>query len=234
MKIYIGCDVRELQAADVCTRSIRRFNKDIEIEELHFSSVKDYERPYSVRGSQYIDGPTGQPFSTEFAFTRFMVPYLNDYQGWALFCDCDFLFRADPMEIMEFADPESAVMVVQHDFTPKTNIKMDGCVQKPYFRKLWSAFTLWNCAHPSIRKLGPKEVNNKDGLWLHQFRWLDDDKIGVLPEEWHWVLGRNGPISPTTHYRVSTDIKAYHYTEGVPIMPGFENCYKATEWQGYL
>ena len=33
--------------------------------------------------------------STAFSFTRFLVPYLMGYEGWALFMDCDMLCRAD-------------------------------------------------------------------------------------------------------------------------------------------
>jgi len=232
MKIFIGTDRREPKTAEVCRKSILRYNSQVDIEELHISSVPAYARPYSVRGNQYIDGPSGQPFSTEFAFTRFMVPYLQGYKGWALFCDSDFLFRGDVMEIMQFADDSYPVMCVQHDFKPIRNRKMDGVVQKPYFRKLWSAFTLWNCGHPTNKKLTPDEVNTKPGLWLHQFEWCDHN-IGHLPEEWHWVMGKERPVSPTTHYRRSVDIKAYHYTEGTPEMPGYEDCYKAHEWKAY-
>ena len=30
--------------------------------------------------------------STEFTFTRFLVPHLMNYKGWALFIDCDIIF----------------------------------------------------------------------------------------------------------------------------------------------
>ena len=33
--------------------------------------------------------------STEFSFTRFLVPHLMGYQGWAVFMDCDMLCRGD-------------------------------------------------------------------------------------------------------------------------------------------
>lgn len=233
MRIFIGADRREPKSLEVCKKSIQRFNPTIEIRELHIHQIPEYARPYSIRGNQYIDGITGQPFSTEFAFTRFMVPYLNGYEGWALFVDSDFVFRADPMEVMQYADESFPVSVVQHDFKPMNEVKMDGVAQKPYFRKLWSAFTLWNCSHPLNRSLTPSVVNNRPGLYLHQFEWCHDN-IGPIPEEWHFILGKDKPISPTTHYRHSTDIKAYHYTEGTPEMPGYENCYKAMEWKQYV
>ena len=33
--------------------------------------------------------------STEFTFTRFLVPHLMNYKGWALFIDCDIVFLED-------------------------------------------------------------------------------------------------------------------------------------------
>lgn len=232
MKVFIGADRREPKSTEVCRKSIQRFNPQVEIEELHIAQVPGYARPYSVRGNQYIDGPTGQLFSTEFAFTRFMVPHLMGYDGWALFVDADFLFMGDIMDVMQYADDYFPVSCVQHEFVPTKEQKMDGQTQKPYFRKLWSAFTLWNCAHPLNRRITPHEVNTRPGLWLHQFEWCDHT-IGPLPEEWHWVIGKDKPISPTTHYRHSVDIKAYHFTEGTPELPGYENCYKSELWKAY-
>jgi hypothetical protein len=37
--------------------------------------------------------------SNEFSFTRFLVPYLSNYEGYALFFDCDMLLRGDISEI---------------------------------------------------------------------------------------------------------------------------------------
>lgn len=233
IRIYIGYDSREPKSAEVCRKSIMRYNPTIEINELHIDDIPAYTRPWHKDGARYIDEVTDQPFSTEFAFTRFMVPYLNGYDGWAVFVDADFVFCGDVQDVMNYADDSFPVMCVQHDFLPIAEEKMDGQVQKPYFRKLWSAFTLWNCGHPMNKKLTPSSVNTKPGLWLHQFEWCDHN-IGPLPEEWHWILGRDRPISPTTHYRHSTDIKAYHFTEGTPELPGYENCYKSELWKGYL
>ncbi len=33
--------------------------------------------------------------STEFTYSRFFTPWLAGYKGWALFCDCDFLFLGE-------------------------------------------------------------------------------------------------------------------------------------------
>ena len=38
--------------------------------------------------------------STEFTYTRFLVPAIMQYKGWAIFCDCDFIFFKNVLEIL--------------------------------------------------------------------------------------------------------------------------------------
>ena len=81
--------------------------------------------------------------STEFTFTRFLVPALANYKGWALFCDSDIVFLKDVKELFDQAEDKYAVMCVQHDYTPKPGIKMDGQKQTLYPRKNWSSMVLY-------------------------------------------------------------------------------------------
>ena len=233
MRVYIGCDSREREVDEVCEKSIRRFNNAVDIRKLVLDELPVYTRPYHKEHGQYIDDVTGANFSTEFAFSRFLVPYLNDYDGWAVFCDCDFLFRADVMEMSKYMDKRFAVAVVPHDHQPEDLEKMDGQVQSRYFRKNWSSFILWNCGHEKNRRLTPDKVNEMPGLWLHGFQWLDDGEINQLPEEWNWLVGEHGDISPTTHFRDSIDIKAVHMTEGTPLWEKYRNVPFADEWLMY-
>ncbi len=82
-------------------------------------------------------------------------PFLAGFQGWALFCDCDFLWLGDVAELLKFADATKALHCVQHDYRPTETTKMDGQVQTVYPRKNWSSLMLFNCDHPSVRKLTP-------------------------------------------------------------------------------
>ena len=64
-------DVRTLYAyADFYSKH----SKDLDIEHLKLSDVDKnlYWREYKNQ-------------STEFTYTRFLVPYLQDYEGWAMF-----------------------------------------------------------------------------------------------------------------------------------------------------
>ena len=89
MKIFIGYEEAHPEMYDVCKASIKRFSTTHEIYPLRKKKLGMYKRPY-------------QGEATDFAFSRFLVPYLANYQEWALFCDGDFLWRCDPQEITHF------------------------------------------------------------------------------------------------------------------------------------
>ena len=103
-----------------------------------------------------------KPFSTEFSFTRFLVPHLNQYEGFALFMDCDMFFMGDPCELFhKYATIDAPpLQVVKHDYTNTSNTKMYGCPQTNYSRKNWSSFMLWNCGHPSNLNLTVDEIKD--------------------------------------------------------------------------
>jgi hypothetical protein len=134
--------------------------------------------------------------STAFSFTRFLVPYLMDYSGWAVFMDCDMLCRADIADLWGLRDDRYAVMCVQHEHVPREDVKFLGEVQSPYPKKNWSSLMLLNCAR--CRALTPEYVNTASGLDLHRFHWLEgDQEIGALPDRWnHLVDVQAAPEAP--------------------------------------
>lgn len=170
-----------------------------------------------------IDLGDNKPFSTDFAFTRFLVPALSLYQGWALFCDGDFLFTQDIAKLFALADDRHAVMCVQREHEPVETVKMGGLVQSRYHRKNWSSLILWNCAHPANGVLTGYVVNQFNGQWLHAFSWLEDDQIGALPREWNFLAGVDKAGTQAPH--------GIHYTLGIPTMPGCENTPYADLWR---
>lgn len=158
--------------------------------------------------------------STEFSFSRFLVPYLAGYEGWAIFMDNDFLARADIAELWDMRDDSYAVMCVKHDHTPSEEVKFKGTVQTQYEKKNWSSLMLMNCA--KCRALTPEYVNTATGLELHQFKWLGDDAlIGGLPHHWNHLVD---------YYRHDDAAKLIHYTEGGPYFPDYAGCDYAGEW----
>lgn len=248
LKVFIGYDGREPAGYEVALRSLKRHASiPLHIEPLvtaHLRGMGLYWRPEAFRDGRRYDVISDAPMSTEFALTRFLVPALCDFEGWALFCDCDFLFRADVAELFALRDESKAVQVVQHNYQPLDALKMDSQLQAAYPRKNWSSAILWNCAHPAHRNLDLDDINSVRGLKLHAFYWLADVLIGSIPEEWNWLVG----ISPTTatqssvmsEGRYPSDIspqsspRAVHFTLGTPDMPGHEHSAFSEEWRSYL
>ena len=152
MKVFVGYDIREDIAFQVCEYSIHKHQPVAQVIALKQAELRE-----SGVYTRAVDPLS----STEFTFTRFLVPYLADYKGWALFVDCDFVFTADVAELFAKADDRYAVMVVKHDYTPKEGLKMDGCKQLPYPRKNWSSAILWNCAHPANKQMTPDTMTTE-------------------------------------------------------------------------
>src|SRR2546430_2195158 len=146
-RIFIGWDGREPDAYDVARFSLeRRATVSVEIRPIKLDDLR-------ARGLYWREeDPLA---STEFTYSRFLVPFLAGFQGWALFCDCDFLWLADVAELLQFADPANALYCVQHDYCPTEKTEMDGKVQTVYPRNNWASLMLFNCDHPSLRHLTP-------------------------------------------------------------------------------
>jgi lipopolysaccharide biosynthesis glycosyltransferase len=215
MKVFVGWDSREDIAYQVCKHSIVSRNDEVEVTPLKQQELND---------QGIYDRDTDQLSSTEFTFTRFLVPYLTNYEGWAIFCDCDIIFIDDIQKLFSFADEKYAVMVVKHDYTPQQGIKMDGKVQFPYPRKNWSSVILFNCGHPSNKALTPDLVNSQTGQFLHRFQWLEDEEIGELHHEWNWLVN-------WYHEPDDGKPKAIHYTEGGPWFDNYKHCEYGYHWE---
>jgi len=201
LPVFVGWDSREDIAFRVCRHSlVRRASAPVAVTPIIQSELRE----------QGLYTRTPDPLaSTEFTYTRFFVPYMMGYRGWALFCDCDFLFLADVAELFALADDRYAVMCVHHDHQPHENWKMDGAVQTVYPRKNWSSMVLYNCGHPKNRMLTPELLNRETGSFLHRFQWLDDAEIGAVPETWNWLEGWSE--KPAMGHP-----NAVHYTRGGP------------------
>lgn len=223
LPVMIGYDPREHEAFEVCRASLlRRSTIPLHVRALRLPALVEaglYRRPWRMEGGQRFDLIDGKPFSTDFSFSRFLVPALCQYEGWAVFVDCDFAFLADVAELLPFMDESKAVVVCKQAHVPPDAVKMDGQIQTRYRRKNWSSLMLMNCGHPATRRLTVEAVNNEPGSWLHQFDWLRDADIGAMPVEWNWIDGVT-PGAP----------KAVHYTEGGPWFSTHKDVPYAREW----
>lgn len=158
--------------------------------------------------------------STEFTYTRFLVPYLNNYTGIAIFCDSDFLWKCNVEDVLNLIDTTKAVTCVKHDYTSAASTKMDGYKQVSYPRKNWSSLMIFNCDHSDCRVLTPEVVNNETPQFLHRMNWASEDNIGELPLEYNWLEG---------DYRYNSSAKILHFTNGGPWHTSWKGDY-AEEW----
>ena len=215
INFFIGYDAKEDIAYRVCKHSLlKRTSVDVKATSLKLDeliSKKLYTRSIDPLAS------------TQFTYSRFLVPNLMNYNGWAAFCDCDFIFLDDVANLFKDLDDSKAVYCVQHDYTPKEKHKMDGQKQTIYPRKNWSSFILFNCSHASTKKLTLDTVNRESGAYLHQFKWCKDEEIGALDERWNWLEGWTSKHNKKQPFAV-------HFTRGGPWFSEWQDVEYSSEW----
>lgn len=176
--IFIGYDPLERVAANVLADSL-----------VYHSTL-----PLSITmlvKNQLIDNfnrSTDKYQSTEFSFTRFLVPWLMNYRGWAIFMDCDMLCRQNIVNLWKEKDEKFAIMCVKHNHEPSESYKFLGGLQSRYAKKNWSSLMLMNCH--LCHALTPEYIEHVSGLDLHQFKWLDSEGlVGDLPlSQWNHLI----------------------------------------------
>ena len=209
INIFIGYDHREAIAYHVCANSIiRHSSKPVSLTPLALQNMQDYEE-------KHTDG------SNQFIYSRFLVPHLMEYKGWAIFMDGAMLLRDDIEKLWSLRDETKAVQVVKHDYKTKMTEKYLGAKNEDYPRKNWSSVILWNCGHPANAVVTPEFIQTATGAQVHRFTWLDDNLIGELPIEWNWLPDEFG---------VNQEAKLLHYTLGTPSFHDFATTPMGDEW----
>jgi len=232
LNVYVGWDSREDIAYQACRDSILE-NTQANVNVIPLKTFELEEQKVYYRTLCYPD----EKAATEFAFTRFLVPHLNRYQGKAVFVDCDFIFRTDIQKLFDTVMTDLDVCVVKHDYVPKFAIKMDGQRQVVYPRKNWSSLMLFNCASKVCKTLTPQGVSKHTGAFLHRFNWCVDERIGGLPIWWNWLEGEYNlkdqeGIMPRDVWRNGP--YAVHYTNGGPWFPELCKERKIEFWEDYM
>ena len=207
--VFVGYDPREAIAYHTCVNSIiRHASQPVAIVPIALNLFQDYTETHT-------DG------SNHFIYTRFLVPHLMEFQGWAIFIDGDMIVRDDIMKLWNLKELDKDVMVVKHDYQTCMPVKYLGAKNEDYPRKNWSSVILWNCNSFPNRRLTPEFVQKSSGSFLHRFSWLDDSRIGELPSEWNWL---------PDEYGVNLNAKLLHYTLGTPCFQEFADTPQADEW----
>jgi len=183
--IFIGFDPRERAATNVLIDSLYQHST------MPLAITPLVTPQLEAQGLYWRQRDPRQ--STAFSFSRFLVPRLMNYDGWAIFMDCDMLCRSDIAELWALRDENYAVMCVQHEHVPSEDVKFLGEVQSRYEKKNWSSLMLFNTGR--CQALTPEYVNTATGLELHRFHWLNDDSaIGALPlERWNHLVDVQDP-----------------------------------------
>lgn len=174
--VFIGYEPRQPLAYTVCQSSIiRGASKPVAITPLTLKTL-----PITRRGL------------TEFTFSRFLVPHLCGYAGRAIFMDADVVVLGDVAELIEAADPEAAVSVVQNER-----------------RFEWPSVMVFN--NELCRALTPELVEKGSPF---DFGWAG--KVGALPKEWNHLVGYDAPQEPKLiHY--TQGIPCWPETEGCEL-----------------
>lgn len=208
-KIFVGFDPKEAVVYHACCQSI-----------IDRTTVPVALTPLTLKSLGGLVG-THSDGSNEFVYSRFLVPYLCDFNGWAAFIDGDMVFKSDAAELFENIDDKYAAMVVKHDYKTKFKKKYLGNINEDYPKKNWSSVILWNCGHPSNKVLTPECVKGAGGKFLHRFEWLDDGEIGALDVEWNWLAMEFEKIAA---------VKLVHYTIGCPCFRDYRYTDYHEEW----
>jgi lipopolysaccharide biosynthesis glycosyltransferase len=209
IKISVGFDQKEAVAYHTfCQSVIKNTTQPIIFAPLALNLFQNYSENHN-------DG------SNTFIYTRFLTPYLFNFDGWAIFADGDMICNSDLGKLWSMRDESKAVMCVKHDYKTKASEKYLGNINQDYPRKNWSSLVLWNCKHVANQVLTPDFVMKQTGAFLHRFKWLDDSLIGELNTEWNWLV---------TEYPDNYKANILHYTLGTPCFNDYKNSQMSDLW----
>ena len=182
--LYVGYDSREAAVYHAFQQSvIENSSIPVSFTPLHGPMLDNFD------GQQ--DG------TNRFIYSRFLVPSLQGFKGWAVFVDGDMTVTEDIKKLWDLRDFTKAAMVVKHDYKTKNKRKLVGtpmeAKNESYPKKNWSSVVLWNCGHPLNRILTKAFVSEAGGRYLHRFQWLGEDDVGEVPGEWNFLVGEQEP-----------------------------------------
>ena len=215
-KVFIGYDPRQPVSYNVLQHSI----------------VIRTEYPVSITPLVLETLPITRKGLTPFTWSRFLVPYLCDFEGLAIFMDADILVQADIKELFDIVsslrDGSGHIPAVS--------------VAKNKARFEWASVMVFNCAHPDNKALTPNFIQTTE-KGLHGIAWTDS--IGGIPDEWNHLVGYDELRQVRMQRSVgngheaaqSTELspgkshaKLIHFTQGVPAWPITADCEYSEQW----
>lgn len=188
LRVFIGFDHRQPISYTVLQNSIFRYSS----------------QPVSITPLVLNQLPIKRQGLTPFTYSRFLVPWLCEYEGWALFLDIDMLVQDDIVKLFEKCDERYALQIVKHE-------------NELAFER--ASVMLFNCN--KCRTLTPTYINDPETKGLHSINWLRPQDVGALPEDWNHLVGYN---------KANPAAKLIHYTQGIPVHPEMGECEFKQEW----
>lgn len=177
LRVFIGFDPRQPVAYNVAA----------------YSAAINCSKPVSITPLMLPQLQVKRRGLTEFTFSRYLVPWLCDYEGHALFMDSDVLVRGD-ISLLPW-DHSAAVAMVPHKASalhPEQNLAFER-----------ASVMLFNNAQ--CRMLGPEYVENGHP---QKFEWIPRDTYYPLEAAWNHLVGYDKPNSAA---------KIAHFTMGIPL-----------------
>lgn len=175
LRVFIGYDPRQPLAYNTLQHSIVRHSSvPVSITPLILSQL-----PLKRRGL------------TEFTYSRFLVPYLCNYQGPAVFMDADIVVKGDIKELFDAADG-SAVQVMK---------------AQPKFE--WASVMLFDCSKCEV--LTPEYVETHPDLFSLDWAPI----IGEIPDDFNHCVGYQEPKKAKL-YHYTQGLPCWPETSGLP------------------
>lgn len=181
-------------------------------------------KPVAIHRLDACGMPQG---SNAFTLSRFLVPWLMEYQGRAIFMDAaDMLMLGDIAELDALFDETKAVQVVRHAaYSTRHRIKYLGttmqCPNIDYPRKNWASVMLMNCGHQGWRGVRPSSLEDAAPRAALQFEHLNADDIGALPDKWNRLVDEGQSVEGAA---------VLHWTAGIPAFPHYSKAPGAAHW----
>lgn len=215
IQVFAGFDEREAVGYHTfCASVIEHCSEPVSISPLHLGTLK------KVYSGGHRDG------TNAFIYSRFLIPYLMGYNGFAIFVDgADMIVKDDIAKLWALRDPFKAVQVVKHDYKTKHPRKYVGTKMEAdngdYPCKNWSSVMIINCGHYAWRHITPQTVESMPGAYLHRFEFIEPRFVGDLPMEWNWLPQEHGE---------NPNAKLLHYSIGIPGFPMYNETEMASCW----
>lgn len=190
LRVFVGVDPRQWLAYTVASHSL----------------VKRASVPVSVTPLIYSQLPLKRKGLTEFSFTRYLVPWLCNYEGHALFMDADTLCFADIADLPW--EHSAGVAFVRHETSVLTGMNI-----------LFERASVMLFDNARCKSLTPEYIETGKP---QSFEWAENHY--PLDPAWNHLVGYDPPAPA----------KIAHFTQGIPCFSETENDEYGAEWREEL